>query len=64
MVPVINFEDFLQGLNQSGTRTLKDILQVNDDNNLIDYGIRIMSIPILGTLFIALRRKFERRFRH
>ena len=33
-------------------------------NDIPDLLVRITSIPILGTLFIVLRRRFERRFRH
>lgn len=35
-----------------------------ESSDLSHYLIRILSIPIFGTLFISLRRKFERRFRH
>lgn len=44
-------------------RTLAAFFQI-DSNELVDYLVRISSIPILGALFIVLRRKFERRFRH
>ncbi|WP_222424903.1 pentapeptide repeat-containing protein [Candidatus Nitrosocosmicus arcticus] len=44
--------------------TLSDLFQTKSDNSILDFVIRVLSIPLLGTLFIALRRKFERRFRH
>ncbi len=44
-------------------RTLSTFFQLKSDD-LIDYLIRIASIPVLGTIFIVLRRRFERRFRH
>ena len=31
---------------------------------LPDYALRGLSIPVLGTIFVVLRRRFERRFRH
>jgi len=34
------------------------------NNQLIDYTLRIILLPILATMFIGLRRKLERRFRH
>lgn len=45
------------------TRTLSGLLQWGC-HALPDYVLRAASIPILGTLFVALRRRFERRFRH
>lgn len=44
-------------------RILASFLQVNS-NTLPDILVRITSIPVLGMLFIVLRRRFERRFRH
>jgi len=44
-------------------KSLTAFLQLRSDS-VPDYIIRIASAPVLGTLFIALRRKFERRFRH
>ena len=32
--------------------------------DLSDYVVRIASIPLLGTLFIVIRRRFERKLRH
>lgn len=31
---------------------------------LADYAVRIVSLPVLGSLFIVLKRRIERRFRH
>jgi len=33
-------------------------------NSLADYLVRISALLVLGTLFVVLRRRFERRFRH
>lgn len=44
--------------------TFSNIFQVNKHSAIIDYFIRILSIFLLGVLFIALRRRLERRFRH
>jgi uncharacterized protein YjbI with pentapeptide repeats len=38
-------------------------LQLKSDTSA-DIFFRVLSAPILGTLFIAFRRRFERRFRH
>ena len=35
-----------------------------DDAKLIDYILGMILLPIGATLFIAMRRKLERRFRH
>lgn len=45
------------------TRALSGLLQFGCQAPP-DYLLRALSIPILGTIFVALRRKFERRFRH
>jgi len=44
-------------------RTLASFFQVSN-NDLADYLVRISALPVLGTLFVVLRRRFERRFRH
>ena len=46
--------------------TLLDILQIETENQktVLDDIIKIISLPIIGSLFIPLRRKFERKFRH
>ena len=44
-------------------RTFSSLLPT-DGNTLSDHVIKMLSIPVLGTLFIVLRRRFERRFRH
>lgn len=44
-------------------RTFGAFFQINKDG-IADYIVRIASLPILGMMFIALRRKYERRFRH
>ncbi len=44
-------------------RTFGSFLQINNVR-LADYIVRIASLPILGAMFIVLRRRFERRFRH
>lgn len=45
------------------TRTLSGLFQWSG-HTLPDYVLRAISIPILGTIFVVLRRRFERRFRH
>ena len=45
------------------TRTLSGLFQWGCQA-LPDYVLRAVSIPIIGTMFVALRRRFERRFRH
>ena len=45
------------------TRTLAGLLHWGCQA-LPDYILRAASIPILGTMFVVLRRRFERRFRH
>ena len=44
-------------------QSVADFVQLKSDSGA-DIFFRILSAPILGTLFIAFRRKFERRFRH
>lgn len=44
-------------------QSVADFVQLKSDTGA-DIFFRILSAPILGTLFIAFRRKFERRFRH
>lgn len=56
-------KDYLFRLGISLERTLSSFFQINQ-GGLADYVIRIASLPILGTMFIVLRRRFERRFRH
>ena len=56
-------EDFFFRLGISLERTLGSFFQINE-GGLADYVVRIASLPILGTMFIVLRRRFERRFRH
>ena len=56
-----NVEDIVwYGIN----RTFLDIFQINNNNIWIDFIIRASSVLILGTLTVAIKRKFERRFRH
>ena len=45
------------------TRTLAGVLHWGCQE-IPDYALRALSIPILGTVFVVLRRRFERRFRH
>jgi hypothetical protein len=56
--------DSLTRLGQSAQITISDLLQMNSNPGFLDYIMRIISIPILGLVFISLRRKFERKFRH
>lgn len=56
-------EDLFFRFEISLERTLSSFFQINK-GRLADYVIRIISLPILGVLFIVLRRRFERRFRH
>ena len=44
-------------------RTLLDVLQGQTEHSqLPDYIIKALTIPILGTFLIPLRRRFERKF--
>ena len=56
----------LPSLESSFTRTLSVVSPFFNlqENTIIDYILRILLIPILGMMFISLRRKLERRFRH
>ena len=56
-------ENFFFRLEISLEQTLGSFFQINE-GGLGDYIVRITSLPILGTMFIVLRRRFERRFRH
>lgn len=53
--PFLRFETSLE-------RTLGSFFHTG--GGLADYVVRVASLPILGTMFIVLRRRFERRFRH
>lgn len=44
-------------------RVLKAFFQI-EQNGWPGYMVRIASIPLLGMMFVVLRRRFERRFRH
>lgn len=44
-------------------RTFEAFFQV-EQNGLPEYAVRIASIPLLGMMFVVLKRRFERRFRH
>lgn len=56
----------LSALNDAGKRSLSTIFPFFELQNheLVDYALRLILLPILGTMFIALRRKLERKFRH
>jgi hypothetical protein len=49
---------------KSLTRTLSNIISINEKFELGDIFIRISSLIVLGGLAISIRRKIERRFRH
>ncbi len=55
--------DPLYRLEISLERTFGSLFQITT-GGLTEYIVRIVSLPILGTMFIVLRRRFERRFRH
>jgi hypothetical protein len=57
---ILTIESFLDSLKISITI----FFQIYFDNSWITILERLISIPILGTLYIALRRKLERRVRH
>ena len=64
-----NFEPSLDSLYNSFLRSLSGFFPFYDfdkkiQKSLVDFILRIMLLPIVGTLFVALKRKFERRFRH
>jgi len=44
--------------------SIATFLQLNPDSSLLTVAERLISIPILGSLYISLRRKLERRVRH
>lgn len=60
----IEQDNVIKGIKFAFERTMSDFFQVNSNSEYIDYLIRIASIIELGILFIALRRKLERQFRH
>jgi len=74
MLIVIAISTILRLLLHSNLGMPLDILGVVEDSvraffqmggvTGIDLAERLLSIPILGTLMLSLRRKFERRFRH
>jgi len=61
-----NFELGFSSFQIALQRSLSTIFPFFELNNtdLEDYGLRIILLPILATIFIGLRRKLERRFRH
>lgn len=54
----------VEGIRLGFERAMSNFFQVNNESTFFDYIIRIGLVLELGLLFIALRRKFERRFRH
>ncbi len=44
--------------------SIATFFQLNPDSSLLTVAERLISIPILGSLYISLRRKLERRVRH
>jgi hypothetical protein len=49
----------------STTAAVSDMFQIKGQGlQPIDYVIRISSLPILGILIIALKRRFERKLKH
>jgi uncharacterized protein YjbI with pentapeptide repeats len=67
---LLNYQTFIENsfaiTFNAAQLTLLDILQLPNENQktLLDDFIKIISLPVLGSLFIPLRRKFERKFRH
>ena len=60
-----NTWDFLTDiLAFSFEKTMSNLFQVNDKSIWFDYIMRVIYIILLGILFVALRRKLERRLRH
>jgi len=51
---------FIDSLNNS----IAAFFQLSNKDDLLTIMERVVSIPILGTFIIALRRKLERRIRH
>lgn len=54
-------------LENAGQRTIHMIIPyfgMHQDANWLDYLLKIPTIPVFGLLFIALKRKFERKHRH
>ena len=71
IIQIINIEQLdskiiIQSLENSTKRSISALFPFFEleNNELIDFFLRIVLLPMLGTLFIALRRNLERRFRH
>ncbi|MGC8949609.1 MAG: hypothetical protein ACP5OK_09780, partial [Thermoprotei archaeon] len=58
--PTLTIDSFLDSLKISTAV----FFQIYFDSSWLTILERLISIPILGTLYIALRRKLERRVRH
>ncbi|MGC9059451.1 MAG: hypothetical protein ACP5H3_03565 [Candidatus Aenigmatarchaeota archaeon] len=58
------FLEFLKSLPESLRVSTAAFSQIYFDNSWLTVLERLISIPILGALYIALRRKLERRVRH
>ena len=56
--------DIIEGIKNGFERSMSNLFQVNDENTSFDYVMRVGFVLELGLLFLALRRKLERRFRH
>ncbi len=62
----MNYQSLIPTLEDSIKRSLSAFFPIFqlEKNELGDYLLRLAMFPILGTMFIALKRKLERRFRH
>lgn len=58
-----NMDSVLYNATKRSVSTLTPFFELQK-TELSDYVFRLLTLPLLGTLFIALRRNLERRFRH
>jgi hypothetical protein len=49
---------------EASERTLFNLVGFRQEGKLADFVVTAISYPLLGILFISLRRRYERRFRH
>ena len=55
--------DYMPRIVEASERTLAAFLHTGR-GEIADYAVRIASLPVLGSLFIVLKRRLERKFRH
>ena len=55
--------EYMPRIVEASERTLAAFLHTGR-GEIADYAVRIASLPVLGSLFIVLKRRLERKFRH